>query len=64
MKLLTREELKGIDSSSKTIEKWDEFLKKAVYNLGYTQELIDNMLSTDTKFINKLSKEDIMGLFE
>ena len=29
-----------------------------------TKELIDNMLSTDTKFINKLSKEDIMGLFE
>ena len=28
------------------------------------KELIDNMLSTDTKFINKLSKEDIMGLFE
>ena len=28
------------------------------------EELIDNMLSTDTKFINKLSKEDILGLFE
>lgn len=48
MKLLTREELKGIDSSSKTIEKWDEFLKKAVYNLGYTQELIDNMYPYNT----------------
>ena len=28
------------------------------------EELIDNMLSTDTKFISKLSKEDILRLFE
>lgn len=43
MKLLTREEVKGIDSSSKTIEKWDAFLKEAVWNLGYGKDLIDNM---------------------
>ena len=43
MKLLTTEELGGIDSTSKTIEKWDEFLKKAVWNLGFRQSLIDGM---------------------
>lgn len=43
MKLLSKEEKAGIDSTSKTIKKWDEFLKKAVWNLGYKQELIDNM---------------------
>lgn len=43
MKLLTQEELGGIDSTSLTIEKWDKFLKKAVWNLGYRQSLIDNM---------------------
>lgn len=43
MKLLTKEELGGIDSTSKTIDKWDEFLKKAVWNLGFRQSLIDNM---------------------
>lgn len=43
MKLLTQEELQGIDSTSATIAKWDEFLKKAVYNLGFSQDLIDNM---------------------
>lgn len=43
MKLLEKEELKGIDSTKATIEKWDEFLKKAVWNLGYRQETIDNM---------------------
>ena len=43
MKLLTREELKGIESTTATIEKWNEFLKEAVWNLGYRQSLIDNM---------------------
>lgn len=43
MKLLEKEELKGIDSTSKTIEKWDEFFKKALVNLGYRDELIKNM---------------------
>lgn len=47
MKLLTREEVKGIDSSSKTIEKWDSFLKEAVWNLGYGKDLIDNMYPYD-----------------
>ncbi len=27
-------------------------------------KLIDNMLSTDATFINKLSKDDILALFE
>lgn len=43
MKLLEKSELGGIDSTSKTITKWDEFLKKAVYRLGFRQSLIDNM---------------------
>lgn len=43
MKLLEKEELKGIDSTSKTIEKWDEFLKKAVVNLGYQDSLLERM---------------------
>lgn len=47
MKRLTEEELKGIDSTSKTVAKWDEFLKKAVWNLGYRQDLIDNMYPYD-----------------
>lgn len=47
MKLLTMEELGGIDSTSKTIEKWDEFLKKAVWNLGFRQSLIDGMYPYD-----------------
>ena len=43
MKLLTREELGGIESTSKTIAKWDEFFKKALPNLGYRQETVDQM---------------------
>lgn len=43
MRRLTSDELKGIDSTSKTIAKWDEFFKKALWNLGYKQSLIDNM---------------------
>ena len=40
-------------------------IEEKIYELQQRKkELIDNMLSTDTKFINKLSKEDIMGLFE
>ena len=40
-------------------------IEEKIYDLQQRKkELIDNMLSTDTKFINKLSKEDIMGLFE
>ena len=43
MKRLTKEELKGIDSTEKTIKKWDEFLKKGMYNLGYTKEQCENI---------------------
>ena len=43
MKLLTKEELKGIDSTSKTIEKWDAFFKESLPRLGFRQSLIDNM---------------------
>ena len=40
-------------------------IEEKIYDLQQKKkELIDNMLSTDTKFINKLSKEDILGLFE
>ena len=40
-------------------------IEEKIYDLQQRKkELIDNMLSTDTKFINKLSKEDIMNLFE
>ena len=40
-------------------------IEEKIYDLQQRkEELIDNMLSTDTKFINKLSKEDILGLFE
>lgn len=40
-------------------------IEEKIYDLQQRKkELIDNMLSTDTKFINKLSREDIMGLFE
>lgn len=43
MKRLTKEELKGIDSTEKTIKKWDEFLKKGLWNLGYTKEQCENI---------------------
>lgn len=43
MKRLKKEELDGIDSTSKTIKKWDTFFKEALPRLGYRQELIDNM---------------------
>jgi len=40
-------------------------IEEKIYELqNKKSELIDNMLSTKTSFINKLSKEDIMGLFE
>ena len=40
-------------------------IEEKIYDLQQRKkELIDNMLSTDIKFINKLSKEDILGLFE
>ena len=40
-------------------------IEEKIYDLQQRKkELIDNMLSTDTKFINKLSKDDILGLFE
>ena len=40
-------------------------IEEKIYDLQKRkEELIDNMLSTDTKFISKLSKEDIMRLFE
>lgn len=43
MKRLTKEELKGIDSTEKTIKKWDEFLKKGLWNMGYTKEQCENI---------------------
>ena len=40
-------------------------IEEKIYELQKRkEELIDNMLSTNTKFINKLSKEDILKLFE
>ena len=40
-------------------------IEEKIYELQQKKaELIDNMLSTKTSFINKLSKEDIMKLFE
>jgi len=40
-------------------------IEEKIYELqNKKSELIDNMLSTKTSFINKLSKEDIMNLFE
>ena len=39
--------------------------EEKIYELQQKKaELIDNMLDTKTSFINKLSKEDIMKLFE
>lgn len=43
MKLLEKEELGGIDSTSKTIDKWDELFKKVIPNLGYKEEQYDNI---------------------
>ena len=43
MKLLGKDELKGIDSTQKTIEKWDEFFKKGLVNLGYKDSLLERM---------------------
>ena len=40
-------------------------IEEKIYELQQKKaELIDNMLSTKTSFINKMSKEDIMRLFE
>lgn len=40
-------------------------IEEKIYELQNRKEtLIDNMLSTDTTFINKLSKEEILQLFE
>ena len=40
-------------------------IEEKIYELQNRKEaLIDNMLSTETTFINKLSKEEIMQLFE
>lgn len=40
-------------------------IEEKIYDLQQRKkELIDNMLSTDVKFINSLSKDDILGLFE
>ena len=40
-------------------------IEEKIYELQQKKsELIDNMLDTKTSFINKLSKEDIMKLFE
>ena len=48
MKLLTKKEKQGIDSTKATIDKWDAFLKKAVHNLGFQKKLIDGMYPYDT----------------
>lgn len=40
MRLLTNAK---IDSTQKTFEKWDNFLKKAIYNLGFKKELAENI---------------------
>ena len=40
-------------------------IEEKIYELQQKKaELIDNMLDTKTSFINTLSKEDIMKLFE
>lgn len=40
-------------------------IEEKIYELqNRKEELIDNMLNTDTTFINRLSKEDILRLFE
>ena len=40
-------------------------IEEKIYELQKRKEkLIDNMLSTDVKFINNLTKEDILSLFE
>ena len=40
-------------------------IEEKIYELQQKKsKLIDNMLSTETTFINKLSEEDIMGLFD
>ena len=40
-------------------------IEEKIYELQQKKaELIDNMLSTKTSFINKLSKEEIMSLFD
>ena len=40
-------------------------IEEKIYELQQKKtELIDNVLDTQTTFINKLSKEDIMNLFE
>ena len=40
-------------------------LHEKIYELQQKKaKLIDNMLSTDATFINKLSKDDILALFE
>ena len=39
-------------------------IEEKIYELQQKKsELVDNMLSTKTSFINKLSKEEIMNLF-
>ena len=43
MKQLINEELKKVDSTKETITKWDVFLKKALWNMGFKQETIDGM---------------------
>lgn len=43
MKLLTREETQGLDSTSKTINKWKEFFQTALPNLGYRDSLLETM---------------------
>ena len=47
MRKLEKEELGGLDSTSKTIKKWDNFFKTALPNLGYQQSLIDKMYPYD-----------------
>lgn len=43
MRLMEKAELGGLDSTSTTIKKWDDFFKMALPNLGYRDSLIENM---------------------
>lgn len=43
MKILGKEDLKGIDSTKETLKKWDSFLREGVINLGFKQRVVDEM---------------------
>lgn len=43
MKILGKEDLKGIDSTKETLKKWDSFLREGIINLGFKQRVVDEM---------------------